>query len=97
MKVRFSRRQFLATTALAGVGAALVAPRPARALRLEEDIVAERLYFSACEARSAHDQLAQKLIAELETQEGHDKAVEIVQAMKCPVCGCRLVPTDNAS
>lgn len=84
-----SRRFFLATTALAGAAFGL-SPRRAAALRAEEDIVRERLYLSACEARAAHDDVIQELIAELEGQEGREKAVEIVRSMNCPHCGCAL-------
>ena len=83
------RRRFLYTTALTGIAAALWI-RPASALRLEENEPTERLYLAACEARTAHDQLIQELVAELEGQEGREKAAEMVRAMACPVCGCKL-------
>lgn len=89
-----TRRQLMVTTAVAGAVAALgLWPRGALALRVEEDEVTERLYLAACEERAAHDQLVQELVAQLEGQEGHDKAVETVRAMSCPVCGCRLGDT----
>lgn len=88
-----TRRQMMATTALTGAAALGLWPVRALALRAEEDEVAERLYLSACEQRDAHEQLVQDLIAQLEGQEGHEKAVEMVSVMKCPVCGCRLADT----
>jgi hypothetical protein len=89
-----TRRHLLITTALAGAAAAAgLWPGRAVALRVEEDEVKERLYFAACEERAAHDQLVRELIAQLEGQEGHDKAVETVRARTCPICGCRLGDT----
>lgn len=90
-----NRRRFLASTALVAVGA-VMAPGSARALRLEEDDVAERLYLSACETRATHDQVVRDLIAQLEGREGHDKAVELVASMACPLCGCSLASTIDA-
>lgn len=93
-----TRRFFLGTTALVGAGAVLgMSPRHALALRAEEDEARERLYVAACEARSAHDEVIRDLIAELEAQEGRDKAIEIVRSMKCPYCGCALGPSAGAA
>lgn len=94
-----TRRDLLVTTMLAGAAAAVgLWPSAARAFRIEEDEVREQLYLSACEAQTAHDELVRQLIAQLEGTQGHDKAVETVRAMSCPVCGCRLAdvmgPTD---
>lgn len=85
----WTRRRLLGATALTGA-AALVAARPAQALRAEENPVAERLYLSACESRAAHDELVQELIAQIEGQEGREKAVAAVRDMRCPTCGCSL-------
>lgn len=86
---RIDRRRFLGGTALVAV-AALALPGRALALRMEENDAAERLYLSACESRLTHDQVVRDLIAQLEGQEGHDKAVAIVASMACPLCGCSL-------
>ena len=94
-KSRVNRRWFLASTALVGAGA-LMAPGRALALRLEEDDVAERRYLAACETRTMHDQVVRDLIAQLESQEGHDKAVALVASMACPVCGCSLASATAA-
>jgi hypothetical protein len=86
-----TRRDLLVTTMLAGAAAAAgLWPSAARAFRIEEDEVREQLYLAACETQNAHDQLVRELIAQLEGTEGHEKAVETVRAMSCPVCGCRL-------
>lgn len=91
-----TRRDLLRTTMLAGAAVGLW-PSAARALRIEEDEVKERLYLSACEQRDAHNQLVRDLIAQLEGKEGHDKAVETVRGMECPVCGCRLASAVEAA
>jgi hypothetical protein len=86
---RIDRRKFLGGTALVAVGA-LAIPARAWALRVEENEAAERLYLSACETRLAHDEIVRDLIAQLEGQEGRDRAAEIVASMACPLCGCPL-------
>jgi hypothetical protein len=91
-----TRRDLLMTTMLAGAAAA-AGSSSARAFRIEEDDVKEQLYLSACEQRDAHDQIVRDLIAQLEGKEGHDKAVETVRAMTCPVCGCRLAAAVEAA
>jgi len=93
-----TRRELLVTTMLGGAAAAtLLRPSAARAFRIEEDEVRERLYLSACEQQDAHDQIVRDLIAQLEGKEGHDKAVETVRSMSCPVCGCRLSAAVDAA
>jgi hypothetical protein len=89
------RRDLLMTTMLAGAAAAFW-PSAARAFRIEEDDITERLYLTACEQQGAHQQLVRDLIAQIEGTEGHDKAVEEVRAMTCPVCGCRLAAAVDA-
>ena len=92
-----TRRNLLVTTAVGGAAAAFgLRPRPALAFRLEEDEVKERLYLSACEERTAHDQLVRDLIARLEGEQGHAQAVETVRTMTCPDCGCRLAEAVSA-
>lgn len=56
----------------------------------------ERLYLAACEQQDAHLDFVRDLIAKLEGAEGHEKAVALVRAMVCPVCGCRLAPAVDA-
>jgi hypothetical protein len=86
-----TRRGLLTTTVLAGaVVATGLRPSSVRAFRIEEDEVRERLYFAACEQQDEHARLVRELIAEIEGTEGHEKAVETVREMNCPVCGCRL-------
>jgi hypothetical protein len=92
-----TRRNLLITTALAGAAAICgLRPRRAFALRIEENEASQRLYFSACEERAAHDQLVRDLIAQLEGQQSHEQAVEAVKAMSCPLCGCGLAATVGA-
>ncbi|MBI3451992.1 MAG: hypothetical protein HY057_04010 [Rhodospirillales bacterium] len=89
----FDRRRFLGSTALGVIGtaAALVAGRPARAfLREGPDPVAESIYLRACETQRTHLQLVADLAAQLEGQETPVRAREIVLAMNCPICGCKL-------
>jgi hypothetical protein len=82
------RRLFGATLA---VGAAALAARPAKAIRIEDaNADQQALYMAACETQAAHEQLARELVQELEGQEGHDKALAIVAGMNCPYCGCKL-------
>ena len=93
-----TRRELLMTTMLAGAAAAAgLWPSAARAFRIEEDEVKERLYLAACEQQNAHDELVRDLIAQIEGTEGHDKAVETVRAMSCPVCGCQLANVMGAA
>ena len=92
------RRDLLTTTVLAGAAAAFgLRPGTARALRFEEDEFQERRYLAACEERNAHTDLVRELIAKLEGAEGHDKAVALVRAMACPVCGCKLAAAVDAA
>lgn len=89
---RLDRRTFLGTSVLAGAGtlAGVLLPGRAGAFRIEEDAAAEQIYLSACETRATHDALVKALIAELEGQEGRERALEIVRSMSCPTCGCKL-------
>jgi hypothetical protein len=86
----FDRRTFLT-----GLAAALAAS-PALALTVDENAPRERLYLSACESRTAHDQLIQELVAQLEggardvAPDTRAQNIERVKAMNCPVCGCAL-------
>jgi rubrerythrin len=93
-----TRRDLLKTTMLAGAAASLgLWPGAARAFRIEEDEAAEQLYLAACEQQSTHAQLVRELIAQIEGTDGHEKAVEAVRAMTCPVCGCRLAAAVDAA
>lgn len=90
MRGPVSRREFL----LGSAGLTL-AGGPAAALSLEENAPRERLYLAACEARSEHDALIDRLVAELDGQqpvpaETHAANVEKVKALRCPTCGCAL-------
>lgn len=84
------RRSFLGGLALA------MAAGPAAALTIDENDARERLYLSACESRTAHEQLVAELVAQLDgntqdvSPELHAQNIERVKAMSCPVCGCKL-------
>lgn len=98
MMVRtLDRRTFLSRVALGGAAAALpLGCGPAAGLTLDENAGREKLYLSACESRTAHEQLVQELVARLDgadariSPEAHARNVEQVKAMACPVCGCQL-------
>lgn len=73
-----------------------LAAGPAAALTVDENAARERLYLSACETRTAHEQLIEELAAQLDgdsqpvSPEIHAQNIERVKAMSCPVCGCKL-------
>jgi hypothetical protein len=90
MRALVSRREFLL-----GSASLMLAAGPAAALSLDENAPRERLYLAACEARSEHDALIEKLVADMEgnqavTPEAHAAAIEKVKALPCPTCGCAL-------
>ena len=86
-----NRRRFAGMGALAGLAALVGRSRPAGAIRIEDaNENTQALYMAACETQAAHQQLIQELTAQLETQEGREKAQAIVAAMNCPYCGCKL-------
>jgi len=83
----WSRRRFLATTALAGAGAAM--PAAAFGFSLEPaDAETSALYLNACSQNAYHAQLladARAALAGTASDEEIEKAVALVT---CPVCGC---------
>jgi hypothetical protein len=87
MQPTWSRRRFLATTALAGSAAAL--PAAAFGFSLEPaDAETSALYLNACSQNSYHAQLladAQAALAGKAPPEEIEKAVALVT---CPICGC---------
>lgn len=86
-----TRRRFFGATVLAGAAAMVARSRPAAAIRLEEaNVETQALYTAACETQTAHQQLRDELMAQLETAEGREKALALIAAMDCPYCGCRL-------
>jgi hypothetical protein len=93
-RLGWDRRRFLGTTALAGLGAAawVAAGGRASAFRVDEENVGRTaLYLSGCETQAAHDELAKDILAKLDGHEPPERARAIIQAMKCPICGCPLV------
>lgn len=87
-----SRRVVLNTGLVAMVGSVSGLSGVASAFRIEEDSGSARakLLLDACETRNAHERLIAELVADLEPKQGAEKAKETVQAMDCPLCGCRL-------
>ena len=90
MRSPVPRRKFLL-----GSASLLLAAGPAAALSIEENAPRERLYLAACETRSEHERLIDRLVAELDGQqpvsaEAHAANVEKVKAQRCPTCGCAL-------
>lgn len=87
----WSRRRFLATSALAGAAAGVGIPAAAFGFSLEPaDAETSALYLNACSAgqNTYHAQLladAQAALAGKASPEEIEKAVALVT---CPICGC---------
>jgi len=86
-----NRRAFLSCATVAAT-AALIVPRQALALRVEDlDIPRQRLILEACETRNTHSRVLAEMMAELEGRGvGEVQAREAAQEMNCPFCGCGL-------
>jgi hypothetical protein len=91
-----TRRRFLATTALAGLGAgatfflgrhAALALTPA-----PRNAAAEALYLQACGNRDGayHKQLVAEVKERLHGQVGDAEIEAAIAKMSCPVCGCPI-------
>ena len=92
-----SRRRFLSTSALAGMGAGalLLAGRQARAaLKLSPmDAETHEAYRNACggpEVRAYHEQLLAEARAQLAGTMSAKELDAALAALTCPICGCRL-------
>jgi hypothetical protein len=92
-----SRRRFLASSALAGVGvAAMLLPerQAGAALKLSPmDAETHAAYRSACggpEVRAYHDQLLAEARAKLVGTVSAEELDLALAALTCPICGCRL-------
>ena len=97
-----SRRLVLNAGLVAMAGSLTGLAGVASAFRIEEDSGSARvkLLLDACETRNAHERLIAELVADLEPKQGAEKAKATVQAMDCPLCGCRLglaPPTEPAN
>jgi hypothetical protein len=92
----FSRRRFLTTTALTGLGAgaALVAGGPAAAFTQKPmDAETYKLYANACggsEATAYHQQLLTDAKAQLPSGISEAEIQAAIAALTCPICGCKL-------
>lgn len=77
--------------AFGAAGAVALAARPAQAIRIEDaNAQTQALYMAACEAQSAHEQLREEILAQIEDAEGRERALALIAAMSCPYCGCKL-------
>jgi hypothetical protein len=92
-----SRRRFLASSALAGVGAGsvLLSGRQANAaLKLSPmDAETHAAYRNACggpEVRAYHDQLLAEARTKLAGTVSAQELDRALAALTCPICGCRL-------
>lgn len=89
-----SRRRVLRSGLRVSIGVATIAAAAPHALafRIEEDGQSPRarILLAACETRSAHARQLAELIAQLEGEQGREKAVAAADAAMCPLCGCRL-------
>ena len=91
-----SRRRFLSTSALTGLGAgaALLAGKSAAAFTEKPmDAETHKLYANACggpEAKAYHRQLLDEAKAQLPSGTSEAEIEAAISALTCPVCGCRL-------
>jgi hypothetical protein len=102
MKMTLTRRQLLAGVALGGVGAGLGA-RAAQAFSLEPmPAPVSKAYGLACQPASAGSADHAQLIADTqallrgEIAQGL-KPADAQQVVVCPLCGCAVTVTANAS
>jgi hypothetical protein len=92
-----SRRRFLFTTALTGLGAgaALLASKPAAGFTQKPmDAETHKLYANACggpEANAYHQELLAEAKAQLPSGISDAEIEAAITALTCPICGCRLV------
>ena len=91
-----SRRRFLSSTALGGLGAgaALLAGKPAAAFTEKPmDAETHKLYASACggpEAKAYHQQLLTEAKARVPAGISDAEIESAIAALTGPICGCRL-------
>jgi hypothetical protein len=94
-----TRRRFLASTGLAGLGFAglglLADMRPARAFSQQPMNAAEhKAYLDACDAADPyHAELVRRAEADLKDRLSDSEVKQTIAAMRCPICGCLLVAT----
>ena len=91
-----SRRRFLSTSALSGLGAgaAMLAGKSAAAFTQKPmDAETHKLYANACggpEAKAYHQQLLTEAKAQLPSGISEAEVETALAALTCPVCGCKL-------
>ena len=92
-----SRRRFLSSSALTGLGAgaALLAGKPAAAFTQKPmDAETHKLYANACggpEAKAYHREVLAEAKAQLPRSVSDSEIEAALAALTCPICGCRLV------
>ena len=92
-----SRRRFLSTTALTGLGAGaalLTGKRAAAFTQKPMDAETHKLYANACggpEAKAYHQELLAEARAQLPSGINDAEIEAAISALTCPICGCRLV------
>lgn len=87
----WSRRRFLATSALAGAGVGTAIPATAFGFSLEPaDAETSALYLNACSAGQTayHAQLLADAKAALAGKASPEEIERAVALITCPVCGC---------
>jgi len=93
----FTRRRFLSTTALTGLGAgAVLISRKQAAAFTQKPMDAEthKLYANACggpETKAYHQELLAAAKAQLPSGISDAEIEAAIAALTCPICGCRLV------
>jgi hypothetical protein len=99
-----TRRRFLASTAVAGFGAAglslLAGIRSARAFSQQPMNAAEhKAYLAACSAAADpyHAALVRQAEDDLKGQLSEAEIQRKIAAMRCPICGCALVAATPSS
>lgn len=91
-----SRRRFLSTSALTGLGAgaALLAGKSAAAFTEKPmDAETHKLYANACggsEAKAYHQELLAQAKAQLPSGISETEIEAAISALTCPICGCKL-------
>ncbi len=91
-----SRRRFLSSTALGGLGAGavLLAGKSAAAFTEKPmDAETHKLYANACggpDAKAYHQQLLVEAKAQLPSGTTDSQIEAAMAALTCPICGCRL-------
>ena len=88
-----TRRRFLGSTALAGIGL-VIGSKAARAFTEQKmDPAVHKAWLNACTgaADPYHAQLVAQAETEMKGKMGEAEIQQAIAAMRCPICGCSLV------